>query len=109
MRCPRLSKSAGTSNCVAMTRNDIEPGMTGPASAGRLHALLERNRLPISLATGAWFWAGCAVYAGFLELPDVAPWVEDAFFWSSAGANAVWWGLVQPHLARHRSRLEDRR
>ena len=54
-----------------------------------------------------WFWAGVAIYARFIELPDMPESWKIAFFWSSVGANALWWGFIHPQIGARRKALED--
>ena len=72
-------------------------------------ARLDRHRLAISVIAGLWFWAGCAVYARILTLPDVAAWIEQAFFWAGAAANALWYGVAYPRITARRKELEKLR
>lgn len=75
----------------------------------RIIALLDRHRLAIAIVAGLWFWTGCAVYAGFIDLPRIAPWFESAFFWAGAATNALWYGFASPRIAARRRALEDAR
>ncbi|WAT16832.1 hypothetical protein OZN62_07710 [Aurantiacibacter sp. MUD11] len=64
-----------------------------------------RHEKVISIALGLWFWAGVAVYARFISLPDIPGIDEQAiFFWGSAAFNALWWGFARPAMVRHKQR-----
>ena len=67
---------------------------------------LDRYRKPIAIIAGIWFWASCAIYAGFLRLPELPGWASVALFWSGAATNAIWYGFVLPHIDARRKRLE---
>lgn len=66
-----------------------------------------RHERTISIVGGIWFWAGIAVYANFIELPDVPEMVRQGFFWLGVAANAVWWGFLRPKIEAEKKRLES--
>lgn len=72
----------------------------------RTIALLDRHRLAVSIVAGIWFWTGCAVYARFITLPDLPPWIEQAYFWSGAALNGIWYGFLYPRITARREKRE---
>ncbi|GAA4049117.1 hypothetical protein [Parerythrobacter jejuensis] len=65
---------------------------------------LKHERM-IVIAAAIWFWAGIAIYARFIPLPDLPGWVRPTFFWSSVAFNAVWWGYVHGKVEARRRAL----
>lgn len=66
----------------------------------RLTTFLAKNKTPVGVLAAIWFWAGVAVYANFIDLPNVPPIVRHAFFWAGVAANALWWGYLNPKVDR---------
>ena len=60
----------------------------------------------ISIAGAIWFWAGCALYARFITLPDIPFLTEPMVFWSGAVFNAVWYGFLYPAILHRRKERE---
>ena len=75
----------------------------------RIVDLAVRYRLPIGIVAGLWFWTGCAVYAGFLELPAIPQWAQDGYFWSAVAGNATWWAYLGPKVIARREELDQSR
>ena len=69
---------------------------------GRIVEIAVRYRTLFAIAAGVWFWTGCAVYAGFLQLPEIPQWAKDGYFWSSVAANALWWAYLNPKVEERR-------
>ena len=78
------------------------------APLDRIDAALASHSRTISILAMAWFWAGCALAAGFVRLPDI-PFVSDkVVFWAGVAVNAVWWGFVHPAIEKRRKGREAR-
>lgn len=73
----------------------------------RIVDIAARYRTPFVVVAGVWFWTGCAVYAGFLDPPEVPQWAKDGYFWSSVAANAAWWGYLNPKVIERRKQLGE--
>lgn len=72
----------------------------------RADALLAPYAKAISIAGAIWFWAGCALYARFISLPELPFLTEPMVFWSGAVFNAVWYGFLYPAIQRRRKARE---
>lgn len=83
-----------------MTGPRSTPARNGDASFLRLARLLHRHRKAVAVFGGVWFWAGIAIHARFIALPDwLAQW-SGAFFWLGVAANAIWWAAIRPALTK---------
>ena len=74
----------------------------------RAVAFAARHDKALAIAGGVWFWAGIAVYARFVALPELVPeaW-RPWFFWLSVAFNAGWWGFLYPQIAARKKALAD--
>ncbi|MEL6529403.1 MAG: hypothetical protein AAGK01_03235 [Pseudomonadota bacterium] len=71
-------------------------------SLTRTAELFDRHDRAITIGAALWFWAGIAVYARFIELPDIPRLVRDGFFWASVAVNAIWWAALKPAIEKRR-------
>lgn len=71
--------------------NELQP------ISGLVH-FANRHRQAITIGAGIWFWAGVAVYANFIALPDMPEWLRSGFFWAGVAVNAIWWGFLKPKV-----------
>lgn len=63
-----------------------------------------RRRI-VDIALAAWLAAGCAAYAGFIDLPGLPRWLDTAAFWMAAAGNALWHGVARPWLASRQTEV----
>lgn len=68
----------------------------------RLEARLAPHARTISILAMIWFWAGIAIQARFVPLPEMPRPLENAIFWAGVFVNAVWWGFLRPAIETRR-------
>ncbi|MEM8724568.1 MAG: hypothetical protein AAGE86_03510 [Pseudomonadota bacterium] len=83
-----------------MRSQNIEQGLTRAAES------FDRHERLITIIAAAWFWTGVAVYARFIELPDIPHWIRQSYFWGSVAANAIWWAALRPAIEKRRQSNE---
>ena len=71
----------------------------------RIAQLAIRHDKAVAIFGAIWFWAGIAIYARFIELPDMPEIVRQGFFWLGVAFNATWWGFAKPALDRRKQAL----
>ena len=64
-----------------------------------------RHEKAVAVLGFVWFWAGIAIYAEFIKLPDLPEIAVEVFFWLSVAFNASWWGYAKPAIDRKRAQL----
>ena len=69
--------------------------------------IADRHSRAIMILAGIWFWAGIAIYAGFIELPYISEAAKMGFFWIGVGANALWWGYFYGEITKRRKALSS--
>ena len=68
-----------------------------------------RHEKLLGMLAFAWMMFTGAVYARFIELPDI-PYLTDRNAWMISGPwNMLWWCYLQPKLAKHKHELETHR
>ncbi len=55
-----------------------------------------------------WFAVSCAVYARFIDLPEIPFLTDRIALYLSGGWNALWWGFAKPYLERQRDLITAR-
>lgn len=70
-----------------------------------LAKILAHHDRKVTICGAIWFWCGIAVYARIVDLPDLPVWFRQAFFWGSVAANAIWWSMLYPKVAAHKTAL----
>lgn len=66
-----------------------------------------RHTRAIEIVGGTWFVLSCAVYARFIDLPDIPLLTDELALYGSAVANAVWWGFVRPAFLKRQAELHQ--
>ncbi|NNC60600.1 MAG: hypothetical protein HKO05_11500 [Erythrobacter sp.] len=64
-----------------------------------------RQERAIEIVGGIWFALSCAVYARFIDLPDIPFSTDELALYASAAANGVWWGFVRPAFQKRQAEL----
>ena len=71
-----------------------------------LEARLGAHARAVSILALIWFWAGVAIQARFVPLPDMPRAIESAILWAGIAVNALWWGFLRPAIEARRSERE---
>lgn len=71
--------------------------------------LSEHHKRTLSVVGAAWFALGCAVYARFLELPEIPYLTKEVALYSGAAYNAIWWGFARPAIERRTKALKSKK
>lgn len=66
-----------------------------------------RYRRAFAIGGIIWFWAGVAVYARFIQLPEFLTMFKGPFFWASVGGNALWWGAINPAIDKRIAQQQE--
>lgn len=69
----------------------------------RLEPSLAPHAKAISIVAAIWFWAGIAIQARFIPIPDMPHAVELGIFWAGVAVNAIWWGFLRPAIEHRRA------
>ena len=68
-----------------------------------------RHERAIEVVGGIWFALSCAVYARFIDLPDIPLLTDEMALYGSAAANGLWWGFVRPAFLKRQAELSQGR
>ena len=66
-----------------------------------------RHKRALTVAGWTWFAFCCAVYARFIDLPDLTARQDAILFWTGCGWTVFWHAIALPRLTARTATLDE--
>ena len=71
---------------------------SGPLA--KVQRFLARYERALDIFGLVWFWAGIAIYARWISLPEILFLTDGQIMFLGIAFNAVWWGFLRPKIEK---------